>query len=117
MESDMMTEMFNVYEKAAIVSLLIEMANADKKISYEELVVGNDIHIRFNINKDTFETGRALEPQYAIHVIKSMNEEQKRAVAKLLVEVIDADEVIEKRELALLNHICNACGIDEATFS
>ena len=64
------------------------------------------------IDRDTFETGRALDTKYAIEAVKAMTDEQKIVLGKLLVEVIDADDKVTHAELALLNHICRQSGID-----
>lgn len=104
--------LFNSHEKAVVVSLLIEMANVDDNVAFEELVTTNNIFARLGIDRDTFETGRALDTKYAIEAVKAMTDEQKLVLGKLLVEVIDADDKVTHSELALLNHICRQSGID-----
>ncbi|MCI6168997.1 MAG: hypothetical protein MR678_03555, partial [Muribaculaceae bacterium] len=79
---------------------------------FEELVTTNNIFARLGIDRDTFETGRALDTKYAIEAVKAMTDEQKIVLGKLLVEVIDADDKVTHAELALLNHICRQSGID-----
>ena len=105
-------QMFNEGERAALVSLLLEMVNVDHTVTFEELIVTNHIHSRFAIDSDDFNTGRNLDPIYALYVVKNMNDEQKRTVAKLLVEVIDADGIDADEEINLLNFICDATGLD-----
>lgn len=106
------SNLFNSHEKAVVVSLLIEMANVDDNVAFEELVTTNNIFARLGIDRDTFETGRALDTKYAIEAVKAMTDEQKLVLSKLLVEVIDADDKVTHSELALLNHICRQSGID-----
>ena len=106
------SNLFNSHEKAVVVSLLIEMANVDDNVAFEELVTTNNIFARLGIDRDTFETGRALDTKYAIEAVKAMTDEQKIVLGKLLVEVIDADDKVTHAELALLNHICRHSGID-----
>ena len=105
------SNLFNSHEKAVVVSLLIEMANVDDNVAFEELVTTNNIFARLGIDRDTFETGRALDTKYAIEAAKA-TDEQKLVLGKLLVEVIDADDKVTHAELALLNHICRQSGID-----
>lgn len=104
--------MFNDGERAALVSLLLEMVNVDHSVAYEELIVTNHINSLYGISTDDFNTGRNLDPIYALYVVKNMNDVQKRTVAQLLVEVIDADEVVAEEEINLLNFICDATGLD-----
>lgn len=106
------SNLFNSHEKAVVVSLLIEMANVDDNVAFEELVTTNNIFARLGIDRDIFETGRALDSKYAIEAVRAMTDEQKLMLGKLLVEVIDADDKVTHAELALLNHICRQSGLD-----
>ena len=101
---------FNDGERAALVSLLLEMVNVDHSVAYEELIVTNNIHSRLSTND--FNAGRNLDPVHALYVVKNMTDVQKRTVAQLLVEVIDADELVTDEEINLLNFICTATGLD-----
>ena len=103
---------FNDGERAALVSLLLEMVNVDHSVAYEELIVTNNIHSRFSISTNDFNAGRNLDPVHALYVVKNMTDVQKRTVAQLLVEVIDADELVTDEEIDLLNFICTATGLD-----
>ena len=103
---------FNDGERAALVSLLLEMVNVDHSVAYEELIVTNNIHSRFSISTNDFNAGRNLDPVHALYVVKNMTDVQKRTVAQLLVEVIDADGIDADEEINLLNFICTATGLD-----
>ena len=67
------SNLFNSHEKAVVVSLLIEMANVDDNVAFEELVTTNNIFARLGIDRDTFETGRALDTKYAIEAVKAIS--------------------------------------------
>lgn len=99
-------------EKAAIVSLLIEMANIDQLVTIEELAEVNDINAELNITQDIFEMGKALELSYAIEVVRQMSQNKKIAVGKFLTRIIDADGKVKSIELNLLNSICHRTGLD-----
>ncbi|MBQ4138225.1 MAG: TerB family tellurite resistance protein [Muribaculaceae bacterium] len=103
--------MFNKNERTALVSLLIEMVNADHEVVFEELIQTNHINTRFGITSDDFVTGKALDPIYALYIVKNMTDDQKRLIAQLLVEVIDADGIDSDEEISLLNFICDATGL------
>lgn len=99
-------------EKAAIVSLLIEMINVNDKIDLEELYVMNVVNGDLGITQDIFEAGKCMDCNYAMTVVKHMSDEKKMNVAVLMTKVIDADGVVDNREIALLNKICEVTGID-----
>ena len=103
---------FNETQKAAVVSLLIEMINADKIVDPSECSVFNTICVEYAIGDETFSLGRALDSMVAIDIMKRMSDIQKIAVAQLLIRVIDADARDDDNEITLFNIICRATGID-----
>lgn len=105
-------DMFSEKEKIAIVSLLIEMANADEEVLFEELVAFNYICCRLGVDKEIFNLGRCLKAEYAASMLRSLDDEKKIEVGKMLVEIIDADGVDDDKEIRLLNRLCREIGID-----
>lgn len=103
---------FTSQEKIAIVSLLIEMANADSTIAYEEMISFNLICRRLEIDHNSFVVGHGLKCEHAIEVLKTMTDDKKLELAKLMVDIIDSDNQAADSEIALLNHACRAIGID-----
>lgn len=99
-------------QKAAIISLVIEMINIDNVVSIEELTVSNIINNELHISQEIFEMGKALQVEYAIELVKKMTDQQKFEVGKLLTRIIDADGVVKPVEINLLNSICNLTGLD-----
>ena len=105
--------MFSDQEKIAIVSMLIEMANADKHIAYEEMITINLICRRLEIDHNSFVVGHGLRCEHAIEVLKTMSDEKKLELAKMLVELIDSDNNIDDSEIALLNHVGQKLELDK----
>ena len=103
---------FTGMQKAAIVSLLIEMINADQKVDPRECDTFNAICVEYAVDEDTFCLGRSLDSMVAIEVMKRMSDLQKIVTAQLLTRVIDADMCDDDREIQLLNVICKATGVD-----
>ncbi len=103
---------FNQQEKIALLSLLIEMANADQHIAYEEMIAINLICRRLDIDHNSFLVAHGLKPQHAIEVLKSMSDDNKLQLAQLMVDVIDSDSQVNDAEIQLLNHACREIGID-----
>lgn len=103
---------FTDIEKQAIVSLIIEMVNADRVITMEELIASNNINVELGINDEVFQAGLALNADYAIEVVKKMGTDRKCFVARLLVRIMDADGASES-EHDLLEYIGQRIGLDK----
>ena len=100
--------MFSQTQKEAIVSIVIEMINADHVVSLEELRISNLINNELEISDEIFRVGYALDVEFALNVIKEMSDGQKLQVGYILTRIIDADD----DEFALFNTICEKTGID-----
>ena len=103
---------FNDTQKAAMVSLLIEMINADNVVDPSECDVFDTICAEYGIDDDTFNLGRSLNCMVALDIMKRMSDIQKLATAQLLTRVIDADARDDDNEIKLFNIICNVTGVD-----
>ena len=103
---------FNETQKAAIVSLLIDMINADSVVDPSECTVFDTICVECGISDDAFSLGRSLDSMVAINIMKNMSDIQKIATAQLLIRVIDADARDDDKEIRLFNYICRATGVD-----
>ena len=108
----MATIEFNETQKAALVSLLIEMINVDHVVDPNECVVFNTICVEYGICDETFTLGRALSSLVAMDIMKSMSDVQKIVTAQLLTRVIDADANDDDKEIQLFNVICKSTGVD-----
>ncbi len=108
----MATIVFSETQKAAIVSLLIEMINVDKKVDPSECSVFDLICVECGISDEIFKLGRSLNSMVAIDIMKRMSDMQKIATAQMLTRVIDADAQDDDREIKLFNVICEATGVD-----
>ena len=103
---------FNDTQKAAIVSLLIEMINADSVVEVSECEVFDAICVEYSISDEIFLVGRGLDSLKPIDIMKRMSDLQKLVTARLLTRVIDADARDDDMEIRLLNIICTATGVD-----
>ena len=103
---------FNETQKAAIVSLLVEVINADGKVDPSECAVFNTICVEYSIGEETYQIGRSLDSMVAVHIMKNMSDAQKILTAQLLIRVIDADAMDDDKEIRLFNVICMATGVD-----
>ena len=103
---------FSETQKAAIVSLLIEMFNIDDEVHPNECSVFDTICVEYGISDETFNLGRSLNSMVALDIMKRMGDVQKIATAQLLTRVIDADANDDDKEIQLFNVICRATGVD-----
>ncbi len=103
---------FTDQEKIAVLSLLIEMANADSKIVFEEMISINLICQKLEIDHNSFVVAYDLKCEHAIEVLKHMTNDKKLYLAQMMVEIIDSDNNADAAEIALLNHACHKIGID-----
>jgi len=103
---------FTEAQKAAIVSLLIEMINVDGDVDPRECDVFNIICVEHGINDEIFALGQRLDSFVALDMMKRMSDIQKIATAQLLTRVIDADTNDDDNEIRLFNLICRTTGVD-----
>lgn len=108
----MSTFTFTDIEKQAIVSLIIEMINADRVITIEELVASNAINAELGISEEIFQAGKALNFDYAIQVVKKMDTQHKCFVAQQLVRIMDSDGA-DEAEHNLFGHIGRLIELDK----
>ena len=88
---------FTSQEIIAVLSLLIEMANADDQIVFEEMIAINLICQRLEIDHDSFVVAYDLKCEHAIEVLKNMSDDKKLRLAKMMVEIIDSDKEVDYR--------------------
>lgn len=103
---------FNDNQKAAIVSLLIEMINVDSVVDPSECDEFDTICAEYGIDDETYRLGMALNCMVALDMMRRMSDVQKIAAAQLLTRVIDADAKADDNEIRLLNVICRYTGVD-----
>ena len=108
----MKTVQFSAMQKAAVVSLLIEMINIDGTVDPKEGEVFDTICAEYGIDEETYRLGRSLDCLVALDMMKMMSDRQKIATAFLLTRVIDADALDDDREIRLFNIICRETGVD-----
>ena len=103
---------FSETQKAALVSLLIEMINVDGEVDPRECDVFNTICVEYGITDEIFRLGQRLDSVLAVDLMRNMSDVQKIATAQLLTRVIDADTKDDDREIQLFNIICRSTGVD-----
>ena len=100
-------------QKAAIVSMIIEMINADAEVTVEEFNETKLINVELRVDNDIFLVGREMKMNTALEIVRRMNDVKKIHTAQLLTRIIDADGRVRDEEIALLNSICQQVGLDK----
>lgn len=99
-------------QKIAFASILIEMANADGNIDIHECFVIQRIREKLSIDDETFMLAKDVTLPVALAVMQNATEESKVLLAKMLVEVIDADNKVDNAELQLLKVVAKSLGLE-----
>lgn len=99
-------------QKIAFASILIEMANADGNIDIHECFVIQRIREKLSIDDETFMLAKDVTLPVALAVMQNATKESKILLAKMLVEVIDADNKVDDAELQLLKVVAKSLGLE-----
>lgn len=102
--------------KAALISLIIEVVNADNVIEYTEFLTVNQILQELEITDDLYAKGKTFDLLLAMHTIRPLSKECKTAVGLLLLECAEADRKIQPEEQCVLTKIFKTTGIHLTVF-
>lgn len=75
---------FNDHDKVLLVSLLMEIINADGIISDNEMKYYRWVQSNFDMNSSHFQNGQNYDPNMAVSELKNMTDEKKSAFCKIL---------------------------------
>jgi len=75
---------FNDDEKIILVSLLLEVINADGIISDNELKYLEWINSNFDIMPSHYQKGQEFDPNIAVSILKELPDEKKSAFCKII---------------------------------
>lgn len=104
---------YSPHDKIAIVSLIIEMANADGNVDAHELLVANDIFCRLEIDETAFNIGKVIACTEALNIAGDWDRAKAVAVKDLLISVIEANRQVHPREFEVLKQYCSATGLTD----
>lgn len=100
---------FNKNEIRAIARILLEVMNADKKIATEEALYFLMLKDKLGMSEYDFNEAKSMNSLYAMKVIREMTLEQKRLVAFMMKEMIEADGETSNEEMALFTLVALSC--------
>ena len=104
---------FNKIERIAITSILIGMMNVDNDVDLREVLYFNRIQNTIGITQEEFEQGKEQNILLSLVLIKTMSDNKKLALVKMLIEMIKADGKEAPQEMQLFNIIIESTGINK----
>ncbi|BEI55165.1 MULTISPECIES: tellurite resistance TerB family protein [Butyricimonas] len=104
---------FNKIERIAITSILIGMMNVDNDVDLREVLYFNQIQNTIGITQEEFEQGKEQNILLSLVLIKTMSDNKKLALVKMLIEMIKADGKEAPQEMQLFNIIIESTGINK----
>lgn len=108
---------FTNQEMAAILRMAQVIANADGKVTNEEMALMALELARFGVTQEKSKLiiliAQELEASDAVLIIARMNHEEKRYVTAYLGTMICADGNIDKKELILWASISEICNLPQ----
>ena len=104
---------FNKIERIAITSILIGMMNVENDVDLRELLYFNQIQNTIGITQEEFEQGKEQNILLSLVLIKTMSDNKKLALVKMLIEMIKADGKEAPQEMQLFNIIIESTGINK----
>ena len=104
---------FNKIERIAITSILIGMMNVDNDVDLREVLYFNQIQNTIGITQEEFEQGKEQNILLSLVLIKTMSDNKKLALVKMLIEMIKSDGKEAPQEMQLFNIIIESTGINK----
>lgn len=92
-------------EKASLVSLTLEIINADYKITDNEMRFYSLMQKDFSLTECDFNNGRSMDPYLALDVLKNMSDDKKTAIGLVLRKLISIDGQPHDYAIDALNEI------------
>lgn len=92
-------------EKACLVSLTLEIINADYKITDNEMRYYALMERDFSLTECDFKNGRAMDPYVALDILKNMPDDKKTAIGLVLRKLISVDGQPHNYAIDALNEI------------
>lgn len=92
-------------EKACLVSLTLEIMNADYKITDNEMRFYTLMQKDFSLTEYDFKNGQAMDPYVALDILKNMSDDKKTAIGLVLRKLISVDGQPHNYAIDALNEI------------
>lgn len=99
-------------EKKSVAAVLLEIINADRRVTIGESEAMIDLQRNLGITDSHIEEAKDMNPYVCLNVISKMNIQNKAIVAVAMHRMINADGVAQPEEIKVFNLVCYHCGIN-----
>ena len=99
--------------KIAVVKILNELLKADNVIHEKETEYINEVIGNFDLSDNYKEEVEGMMTLQALAIIRELNLDQKKEVAKMMGNMIVIDKDINYNEVKLYNAFCESCNIEK----
>ncbi|MGL4955733.1 MAG: hypothetical protein ACRC9X_00970 [Bacteroidales bacterium] len=106
-----MLENLSSLEKKAIAKVLLDIVNADNKITNGEVRYFEQLQRNFDITDEQIEEAKYMSVTGCLSIINDLQFIDKKAVAIMMLEMIKADGEIDKEEVKIFSFVCAAANI------
>lgn len=98
-------------EKKAVSKVLLDILNADGKVTVGEAAYFQQLQNVLGISDTALEEAKYMSVMGCLSIIKGMLPHEKSALALMMLEMIRADGEVDKRELEIFAVVCAATDI------
>lgn len=98
--------------KIAVIKVLTEIQNADKKVHEKEVEYMNEVVASFNLPDSYQQEVDSMMTLQALSTIRELTVAQKEMVARMMGNMIVCDKDINYNEVKLYNAFCESCNIE-----
>lgn len=100
-----------VLEKKATSKVLLDIVNADGRVTVGETAYFEQLREVLNISIEEIEEAKYMSATAAFSIIRDMLPDEKSALVIMMLEMIRADGDIDDDEMKIFIVVCAACDI------
>ena len=98
-------------QKIAILRILLDIINADGRIDARETFYYNKVSKELGLSEEDKPFVEEANSLLSVVEVNHFNENQKKAFAEMMGQLIVVDDDINVNELAIYNLVCKTCDI------
>lgn len=98
---------FTDQEKRAIAKVLLDIVNADGKVTIGEGLYFKQLQNNLHISNEQIQEAKSMSVLTAIGVIRNMTQTERFAVGVMMQQMIEADGDMDSHELDVFNVVCD----------
>lgn len=111
-KNDNMDNNWNTIEKQSVITILLDIVQADGKTETNEILAVSKICKSLNISNEEVALGGLQKTPQAMLNLAKMNENKKIQLGQIMLDVIESDGNIHKNEIIVFNSVFRFMGFD-----